>query len=86
LFGLFGASSIAGCTAWLISLGWQKYLPNTYVAANGKLFVNYFSTAGQLVVAGGLSLGLFALIATQIGVPEVDILVTRVRQKLRPSK
>jgi putative peptidoglycan lipid II flippase len=86
LFGVFGASSIAGCTAWIISLGWQKYLPSTYVGANGKVIVNYFSTAGQLVVAGGIGLGLFALIATQIGVPEVDILVTRVRQKLRPSK
>jgi putative peptidoglycan lipid II flippase len=75
LFGVFGASSIAGCAAWGISLLWQQYLPS-----------NFFSTAGQLVVAGGVGLGLFGLISTQIGVPEVDTLVARVQKKLRPGK
>lgn len=75
LFGVFGASSIAGCAAWGISLLWQKYLPS-----------NFFSTAGQLVVAGGIGLALFGLIATQIGVPEVDTLVARIQKKLRPGR
>jgi putative peptidoglycan lipid II flippase len=83
LFGVFGASSIAGSAAWAIVIGWQKYFPSTYAGADGKILVNLFSTIGQLVVAGGIGLGLFALISTQIGVPEVDILVSRLRQKLR---
>jgi putative peptidoglycan lipid II flippase len=75
LFGLFGASSIGGCAAWAIGQVWQRNLP-----------ANFFSTAGQIVVAGGVGLGLFAIISTQIGVPEIDILMDRIRRKLRGTK
>jgi putative peptidoglycan lipid II flippase len=35
-----------------------------------------------LVVAGGVGLGVFALIASQLKLPEVDIFVSRLRQKV----
>jgi putative peptidoglycan lipid II flippase len=75
LFGVFGASSIGGSAAWAIGQLWQQHLPR-----------NFFSTAAELVVAGGIGLALFTVIATQIGVPEIDILVGRIRNKLRPKK
>jgi putative peptidoglycan lipid II flippase len=75
LFGVFGASSIAGCVAWGIGQYWQQHLPQ-----------NFFSTAAELVVAGGIGLGLFVVIATQIGVPEIDTLVSRLQKKLRPRQ
>jgi putative peptidoglycan lipid II flippase len=72
LFGILGATSIAGCVTWAISQVWERNLPH-----------NFFSLVAQLIVAGGVGLLLFVLITTQIGVPEVDILVNRIRQKIR---
>jgi putative peptidoglycan lipid II flippase len=72
LFGIFGATSIAGCVTWGIGQFWQQRLPH-----------NLFSLLLELIVAGGGGLLLFGLIATQIGIPEVDVLISRIRQKLR---
>jgi putative peptidoglycan lipid II flippase len=72
LFGIFGATAISGCASWAIGQVWQQYLPP-----------NLISLVFQLVVAGGAGLLLFGLIATQIGIPEVDILIGRIRQKFR---
>jgi putative peptidoglycan lipid II flippase len=74
LFGILGATSISGCVIWAIRQVWERNIPN-----------NFFSLVAQLIVAGGVGLTLFVLITTQIGVPEVDILVNRIRQKLRPK-
>jgi putative peptidoglycan lipid II flippase len=74
LFGILGATSISGCVIWAIRQVWERNIPN-----------NFFSLVAQLIVAGGIGLTLFVLITTQIGVPEVDILVNRIRQKLRPK-
>jgi putative peptidoglycan lipid II flippase len=73
LFGVFGASSIAGCATWAISYGWQQVIP----------FSNFLTLALQLIIVGGLGLGIFGLISTQLDVPEIDILVSRLRQKFR---
>jgi putative peptidoglycan lipid II flippase len=72
LFGIFGATAISGCASWAIGQVWQQYLPH-----------NLISLILQLVVAGSAGLILFGLIATQIGVPEIDILIGRIRQKFR---
>jgi putative peptidoglycan lipid II flippase len=72
LFGIFGATAISGCASWAIGQVWQQYLPH-----------NLISLILQLIVAGSAGLILFGLIATQIGVPEIDILISRIRQKFR---
>jgi putative peptidoglycan lipid II flippase len=72
LFGIVGATAISGCAAWSIGQFWQQQLPD-----------NLISLLAELVVAGGFGLLLFGLISTQIGIPEVDILIGRIRQKIR---
>jgi putative peptidoglycan lipid II flippase len=72
LFGIFGATSISGCTSWAIGQVWRNNLPQ-----------NFISLVLELVVAGGIGLLLFGLISTQIGIPEVDILIGRIRQKFK---
>ncbi len=72
LFGIFGATAISGCASWAIGQVWQQYLPH-----------NLISLVFQLVIAGSAGLILFGLIATQIGVPEIDILISRIQQKFR---
>jgi putative peptidoglycan lipid II flippase len=74
LFGIFGASSIAGFITWLLSSGWQQLMPS-----------NFFTLVLQLVILGGIGLGIFGLIATQLGVPELDILVDRLKQKFKKA-
>jgi putative peptidoglycan lipid II flippase len=72
LFGILGATAISGCATWAIGQFWQHNLPH-----------NLFSLIAELVVAGGFGLLLFGIISTQIGIPEVDILIGRIRQKFR---
>jgi putative peptidoglycan lipid II flippase len=72
LFGILGATAISGCATWAIGQFWQQHLPH-----------NLISLIAELVVAGGVGLILFGLISTQIGIPEVDILIGRIRQKIR---
>jgi putative peptidoglycan lipid II flippase len=74
LFGIFGASSIAGFITWLLSSGWQQLIP-----------INFFTLVLQLAILGGIGLGIFGLITTQLGVPELDILVGRLKQKLKKA-
>lgn len=71
LFGLLGASVVAGLATWGVSLAWQNLVPAT----------NLITLLLQLVVAGGVGLGVFALIASQLQLPEVDLFVSRLRQK-----
>jgi putative peptidoglycan lipid II flippase len=71
LFGIFGASAIAGCATWVMSYGWQQLIPQS----------NFFTLMLQLMIPGGIGLGIFGLIATQLGVPELDMLVDRIKQK-----
>jgi putative peptidoglycan lipid II flippase len=73
LFGIFGASSIAGCATWAMSYGWQQLFAQS----------NFFALVLQLIIPGGMGLVIFGLIATQLGVPELDILVDRLQQKFK---
>ncbi len=74
LFGIFGASSIAGFITWLLSSGWQQFVPS-----------NFFTLILQLVILGSIGLGIFGLIATQLAIPELDILVDRLKQKFKKA-
>jgi putative peptidoglycan lipid II flippase len=73
LFGIFGASSIAGCATWAMSYGWQQLFPQG----------NFFTLVLQLVIPGAIGLGIFSLIATQLGIAELDILVERLQKKFK---
>jgi putative peptidoglycan lipid II flippase len=72
LLGLTAASIVTGLVTWGASLGWQQLVPTS----------NLITLILQLVVAGGVGLGVFALIASQLKLPEVDIFVSRLRQKV----
>jgi putative peptidoglycan lipid II flippase len=72
LISLAAASVIAGLATWGVSLGWQRAIPTS----------NLITLLLQIAVAGGVGLGVFALIASQLKLPEVDIFVSRLRQKL----
>jgi putative peptidoglycan lipid II flippase len=71
LLSLAGASGVCGLATWGASLGWQRLVPAT----------NLVTLILQLVVAGGVGLAVFALIASQLKLPEVDLFVGRLRQK-----
>jgi putative peptidoglycan lipid II flippase len=72
LLGLAAASIITGIATWGASLAWQQLVPAS----------NLITLILQLTIAGGVGLGVFALIASQLKLSEVDIFVDRVRQKL----
>ncbi len=74
LFGIFGASSIAGFITWLLSYAWQQFIPS-----------NFFTLIAQLSILGGVGLGIFGLIATQLGIPEFDVLLSRLQQKFKKA-
>lgn len=69
--GLTGSSIVAGCASWGVSWGCEQIL-NTNNLIFGLL---------QLSLAGIVGLGIFALLATRLNLPEVDIFVARLRQK-----
>lgn len=71
LLGLAGASVVCGVATYGASLGWQRLVPAT----------NIITLLLQLVVAGGIGLGVFALIASRLRLPELDLFVNRMRQK-----
>lgn len=70
-FNLTIASFIAGTASWGILWGMQQVLGTE----------GFLIQLLQLCVAGLLGLVIFGAIATQLNLPEVDILVDRVRQK-----
>ena len=72
LLGLIAASLLAGLGSWGISYGWQQWLGSN----------NFFLQLGQLGVATAIALIIFGTVATQLRLPELDILVSRLRQKL----
>ncbi len=72
MLGLVGASAIAGITSRLVLQGLEILWGD-----EGLLIL-----LGQLAIAAGSGLLIFALIAAQLKVPEVDLFVDRLRQKL----
>jgi putative peptidoglycan lipid II flippase len=71
VLGLTGASVVAGLATWGVSWGFQR------IWSTPTLLLQLV----QLSLAGVVGLGVFALLATQMKLPEVDIFVSRLRQK-----
>lgn len=71
--GLAGASAIAGAVCW--GTLWAIQQP---FGSNGLLL-----QLAQLSIAGLVGLGVFAVIAAQLRLPEFELLISRVRQKLQ---
>jgi putative peptidoglycan lipid II flippase len=72
IFGLTGISFVAGLASWGVNRGFQQFWsPQT-------LLIQLV----QLTIAGTVGLAVFALFAMQLKLPEVDIFVARIRQKL----
>jgi putative peptidoglycan lipid II flippase len=72
LFSLAAASVVTGLATWGTSLGFQRLVPGT----------NMVTSILQVVIAGGVGLVVFSLIASQLKLPEFDLFVSRLRQKL----
>jgi putative peptidoglycan lipid II flippase len=70
--GLVMGSAIAGCACWGTRLGLEQWLGTE----------GFFVQLLQLTLASGVAIAIFGVMATQLGLPEVDMLVGRIRQKL----
>jgi putative peptidoglycan lipid II flippase len=69
--GLTAGSFVAGLASWGVNWGFQQ------IWSTHALLVQLV----QLSLAGIVGLGVFALFATRLNLPEVDIFVSRIRQK-----
>ena len=72
LLGLTGASLVAGLGSWGVSWGWEQVL------GSSNLLLQLFQLCLSLLVA----LGIFIFLAMKLKLPELDLLVSRIRQKL----
>ena len=72
ILGLAIGSFVAGVASWGTFWGCQQ------IWGTGALLAQIV----QLSVAGLIGIGIFALIATRLNLPEVDILISRLRQRL----
>lgn len=73
ILGLTIGSLIAGTASWFIS----------NAIANFSGLTGFWLALAQMTIAGSIGLGLFALIASQLRLPEVDLFADRIRQRLR---
>ncbi|MEP0918393.1 murein biosynthesis integral membrane protein MurJ [Leptolyngbya sp. DQ-M1] len=73
ILGLTIGSFIAGTASWFIS----------NAIANFSSLNGFWLALAQMTIAGSVGLGLFALIASQLRLPEVDLFTDRIRQRLR---
>ncbi len=73
LLGLVFASCLAGLGSWGVSWGFERFL-------NSSNFLILFL---QVCLASIVAFAIFALVAMQLKLPEVDILTTRIRQKFK---
>jgi putative peptidoglycan lipid II flippase len=71
ILSLTGASFLAGLATWGVSRGFQQFL------GSNSLLLQLL----QLSLAGLVGLGVYALFATRLNLPEVDIFVSRIRQR-----
>jgi putative peptidoglycan lipid II flippase len=72
LFGLVVISILAVLVSWCVSWGWDRVLGHD----------NFILLLGQLGMGLASALGSFALLATLLKLPEVDILAARIREKI----
>jgi putative peptidoglycan lipid II flippase len=71
LLGLIVGSLMAGLASWGVSRGFQQ------IVGSGSLLLQLL----QMCLAAIVGLGVFALFATRMNLPEVDIFVARLRQR-----
>lgn len=71
ILGLTGASFVAGSASWATSWGFEQ------LWSNDELILQLL----QLIGSGLVGISIFALIAAQMKLPEVEILVLRLRQR-----
>lgn len=69
---LGGASVFTGVVSWSVNWGLQRVIPNQ----------NLLTQLIELTIASLVGLAVFAFFATKLKLPEVDILVSRIKQKL----
>ena len=72
LVGLIFASFLAGLGSWGVSWGWEKFIGNS----------NLLFLLLQLGLSTLVAFSLFAIVAMQLRLPEVNMLAIRIRQKL----
>ncbi len=72
ILALTGSSFLAGLASWGSLWGIQQFWHDD----------GFKEQLVQLTLAGGVGLGVFALIAMQMKLPEVDVFMSRIRQKL----
>ena len=72
ILALTGSSFLAGLASWGSLWGIQQFWHDD----------GFKQQLVQLTLAGGVGIGVFALIAMQMKLPEVDVFVSRIRQKL----
>jgi len=70
--GLFIATALAGLASYGISHTWENTIGNN----------NIFLLFLELGLASGVAIAIFGLIAMQLKLPELDLLTSRIRQKL----
>ena len=73
LIGLIFASCLAGFGSWIVSWGWERFIGN-----DNLLFLLL-----QLSLSTLVAFSLFAIVSIQLKLPEVKMLATRIKQKLR---
>ncbi|MBE9168482.1 murein biosynthesis integral membrane protein MurJ [Pleurocapsales cyanobacterium LEGE 06147] len=73
LLGLVFASCLAGLGSWSVSWGFERFLNSS----------NFLLLLLQVCLASVVAFLIFALLAMQLKLPEVNILTTRIRQKLK---
>lgn len=73
ILGVAGISAVAGLASWGVSWGWERAIGSQ----NLGLQLLQFS------LAASVALGLFAILAVPLKLPEVNILVQRIRKKVK---
>jgi putative peptidoglycan lipid II flippase len=73
IFGLTASSILAGTASWFVS----------NAIANLSGLNGFLLALLQLSIAGSIGLGVFALLASQLRLPEVDLFTDRIRQRFR---
>ena len=72
IFGLFVASAVAGLASYLVSQGFEKTIGND----------NLFTLIVELGVSSSVAIIIFGLIAMQLRLPELNMLTSKITQKL----
>jgi putative peptidoglycan lipid II flippase len=72
LLQLIAITIVSGFASWCANFGWEKFIGSN----------NFFLQSLQLSLTVGIALIVFAGLAMQLKLPEVDMLAARIKQKL----